>query len=252
MIPIIAKTTRQRFDSQLNSVRTDLLSMGFETEEMLRDAVLALTEEPGRSREAERVTDEILRRDDHVDAMEAEVEGACVLILSRQQPVLATDLRLILTVLKAANNVERIGDHAVNIAKTVRRMNADGILYRPIVDIGRLGEMARKMLHDALEAIVRNDATLARKVIDGDDEVDALYSRMRRDLQAAMESDPAVIRLASSLMFVIHYLERVSDRATNIAEQYLYLDSGQPQGILHNPPVLSTTGISTGWPALAK
>jgi phosphate transport system protein len=252
MIPTIGTTTRQRFDAQLNALRSDLLSMGFETEEMLRDAVAALTEEPGHGEQVEQIADGIVRRDDHVDAVEAQVESACVHILSMQQPVLATDLRLILTVLKAANDVERIGDHAVNIAKTVRRMHADGIFYRPIVDIGKLGEMARRMLHDSLEAMVHHDAKLAQSVIDADDAVDELYARMRRDLQAAMESDPTVIRLCSSLMFVIHYLERVSDRATNVAEQYLYLDTGRAMRFPHHAPRIMDADVTGNWSSLVK
>ncbi len=232
------ETTRPQFDAQLDALRSDLLAMGFQTEEMLRDAIDALTASVagvsgamGSGRSAEAVAADLLRRDDQVDQAEARIESAGVHVLSIYQPVLPADLRLILTVLKAAGNVERIGDHAVNIVKIVRRMERDGVLYRPLVDVGKLGDRTRQMLHDALEAIVHHDAALAQAVIDADAAVDKLYSRMRKDLQATMESDPAAVRVASSLLFVIHYLERVSDRATNIAEQYLYLDTGRQQPV---------------------
>jgi len=225
-------TLRPRLEEQLADLRAELLAMGFETEDMLRDAVAALTGEGPRTGEAVLLaTEAMLDRDDRIDAIEARIESECVQVLSLQQPVVSADLRLILTVLKAANNVERIGDHAVSIIKTVRRMQKDGVLFRPLVDIGRLSEMTRQMLHDSLEALVHSDVVQAQAVIDADIAVDKLYSKMRKDLQSKMEADPTVVRLAASLLFVIHYLERISDRATNIAEQMLYLDSGQLQPV---------------------
>jgi phosphate transport system protein len=214
--------TRSRFEAELAQIRSDLLAMGFETEGMLRDAVAALV-----GANSGDPTADIIRRDDVVDALEDRLETSCIQVLAIQQPVVASDLRFITTVMKVATDVERIGDHAVNIAKTVGRMRAAGVWYRPLVDINRLGDMACRMLHDALEALVHRDTERAQAVIVADDAVDALYARMRTELQTAMQDDSVVVPLCSSLLFVVHYLERVSDHATNIAERLLFLETGQ-------------------------
>jgi phosphate transport system protein len=195
--------------------------MGFDTEAMLQDAVSALVNTDTELAEA------IVRRDDGIDRLEEPVEQQCLRVFALQQPVLASDLRLVSTILKVATDIERIGDHTVNIARTGQRLMREGAIYRPLVDIPRLAEMTRAMLHDALEAIVHHDVARAERVITADDAVDALYARMRRDLQHAMADDPTAVMAASCLLFVIHYLERISDHCTNIAERLLYLETGQ-------------------------
>jgi phosphate transport system protein len=213
--------TRQRFSAALDDLRADLLRMGFDTEAMLQDAVSALVHTDIELAEA------IIRRDDVIDRMEEQVEERCLRVFALQQPVLASDLRLVSTILKVATDIERIGDHTVNIARTSQRLVREGAIYRPLVDVPRLAEMTRAMLHDALEAIVHHDVDQAERVIAADEQVDALYARMRRDLQCAMANDPTAVIAASCLMFVIHYLERISDHCTNIAERLLFLETGQ-------------------------
>jgi phosphate transport system protein len=212
---------RQRFGATLDDLRAELLHMGFDTEAMLQDAISALVNTDTELAET------IVRRDDAVDQMEEQVEEQCLRVFALQQPVLASDLRLVSTILKVATDIERIGDHTVNIARTSQRLLREGAIYRPLVDIPRLAEMTQAMLHDALNAVVHHDVAQAERVIAADDEVDALYARMRRDLQRIMATDPTAVVTASCLLFVIHYLERISDHCTNIAERLLYLETGQ-------------------------
>ena len=213
-------TTRSKFDVMMQALRDDLLHMGFEVEALLQDAI-ALLDRPSAV-----LVDNILRRDDAVDAEAARIEEQCLRVLTMQQPVIARDLRALSTYLKVAGDIERVGDNAVNIARTGAKIESDGAYYRPIADIPLLAEKAGQMFHEALEAIVRHDVALAGGVIARDDEVDSLYRRMRRDLQQAMKGNPETIVAASNLMFVAHYLERIGDHSAGIAERVIYMETG--------------------------
>jgi len=212
--------TRTKFETMMQNLRDDLLHMGFEVEALLQDAVVLL------ARPLPEAVEEILRRDDIIDLEATRIEEQCLRILTMQQPLLATDLRTISMYLKAASDLERIGDHAVNIARTGTKIASEGGIYRPLADIPLLAEKAGLMVHDALEAIIRHDVQCAEAVIAADDEVDALYRRMRRDLQQAMLQEPSNIVPASHLMFVVHYLERIGDHSAGIAERVLYRETG--------------------------
>jgi phosphate transport system protein len=223
--------TRQHFDEEIEELRTQLLLMGTATEEMVRDAVAALTQQDLALAES------IIPRDDVVDQMDQEIEAKCLRLLARQQP-LASDLRVIGTVLKIITDVERIGDHAVDISKVARRMGEE-VVYKPLVDIARLGDQSRAMLHDALEAFVHHDMARVEKVIAADDTADALYGQMRRDLQRVMQEDPGCVMQASYLLFVAHYLERICDHCTNIAERVAFIETGrrmEPAAPAAEPP----------------
>ena len=211
---------RHRFDEELLDVRARLLRMGTATEEMVRDAVAALV------RPDLKLAASILPRDDAVDQMDADIEAQCLRLLALQQP-LASDLRFIGSTLKVITDIERIGDHAVDIAKIARRMNDEALFYKPLVDIPRLGEMTGAMLHDALEAFVHHDMDRVDKVITGDDAVDDLYRSMRTDLRETMQRDPSSVVQASHLLFVAHYLERICDHCTNIAERVAFMETGR-------------------------
>jgi phosphate transport system protein len=211
--------TRQHFDQEIADLRAKLLEMGSATEEMVRDAVIALTTQDLA------LADSILRRDDQVDQMDAEIEAKCLRLLARQQPM-ASDLRVIGTALKVITDIERIGDHAVDISRITRRMGRE-VVYKPLVDISRLGDMAQAMLHDSLEAFVHRDLARVEKVIADDDAVDDFYAQMRRDLQMHMQMDPTSVMQASYLLFVAHYLERICDHCTNIVERVAFMETGR-------------------------
>ena len=160
-----------------------------------------------------------------IDAMEVEIEEQSINLLALQQPM-ARDLRMLTSALKIANDLERVGDHAVNIAQSAERLNqARPIAPEPeIVDMARL---AREMLSDALEAFIRGDATAGREVCLRDDKVDALHSSVFRILLTHMMEDPHTIGSGMELFLVSRNLERVADLATNIAEDVVFLVEGR-------------------------
>lgn len=150
-----------------------------------------------------------------------------MVLIARQQP-LAKDLRILSTGLKISTDLERIGDHAFDIAKIAKRLGEGGNGHvKPLLDIPRMAGLATQMLRDALTAYVNMDVELADKVCQADDEVDALYNQLFRELLTYMLANPAVINDATQLIFVARYLERVADHTTNIAEWVIYLQTGQ-------------------------
>jgi len=218
--------TRQRFIARLNALREQLLAMGAECESMLRDAVEALqVAEDGAAAAA--AADDIARRDDLVDDLEAAIEQEALMLIALQQPVVASDLRLVFTALKTTADIERIGDHFVNIARVARQMRREGVFYAPLVDVPLLAGTVGGMLHEALEGVVHHDPERARAVIAADERTDELYRRMRSRLQEALVSDPAASRLAPFLLFVVHYLERVGDHCVGIGERVVFLEEGR-------------------------
>lgn len=211
--------TRQSYDNELEALRNDLINMGQQVSKAIQDAVESLAAQDvvlARS---------VMEGDDIIDRMEVEIEDKCMMLIARQQP-LAKDLRVIGTGLKITTDLERIGDHAYDIAEISLGL-ADKKLIKPLVDIPRMALMAQKMLADSLEAYVTLDITLAEQVCLDDDKVDDLYDQMLRELLTYMMEDPSNIGQATKLIFVARYLERIADHATNIAEWLIYLVTGQ-------------------------
>jgi phosphate transport system protein len=216
-------TTRHRFDVELSALRGKAATMLSTTGMMLREALEALhTQEPTLSAE-------VLREDDAIDAQDQELETECLRLLALQQPVFASDLRLVSTVLKVVDDIERIGDHAVNIARTAERMAGQEVHLTPEAegDLPRLGEMVLKMLDATAEALAAGNPGAACRVIASDDEIDVLYSELRREWQSEMRNSPEKALLLSYLLFVAHYLERIGDHCTNIAERLVFCQTGE-------------------------
>lgn len=211
--------TRQGYDQELENLRKDLINMGNQVTTAIQDAVSSLTAKDTV------LAQKVLDGDDAIDRKEAEIEDKCMLLIARQQP-LAKDLRIIGTGFKITTDLERIGDHAYNIAE-ISIVLAEQTLIKPLVDIPRMASMSQKMLKDSLEAYVTLDITLAEQVCLADDEVDNLYEQMFRELLTYMMEDPSNIGQATKLIFIARYLERIADHATNIAEWLIYLVTGQ-------------------------
>jgi phosphate transport system protein len=148
-----------------------------------------------------------------------------MVLIARQQP-LARDLRVIGTGLKITTDLERMGDHAYDIAKITLAMNNQPLI-KPLVDIPRMARLSQQMLKDSLEAYTTLDIALAEQVCLNDDEVDNIYHQVFRELLTYMMEDPKTITQATQLIFVARYLERIADHATNIAEWTIYLVTGQ-------------------------
>ena len=209
----------RHFHNELGRLKDRLLNMSAHAEESLGRAVQALLDRDAAA------AAKIVADDRRIDALELEIEEAVTSLLALHQPV-ARDLRLILSALKIANDLERVGDHAVNIAESAEHLLA----YRAITPVPELVEMARiarEMLADALNAFVRGDAPLGRAVCARDDQVDALNDSMFRILITHMAEDPHTIGAAMELLLVSRNLERVADLATNIAEDVVFLVEGK-------------------------
>ncbi|WP_312200170.1 phosphate signaling complex protein PhoU [Anaerospora hongkongensis] len=212
-------TTRHNYDQELEGLRGEILKMGEAVSAAISDAVQSL------AKQNEEMARKVIANDDIIDKMEIDIEDHCMVLIARQQP-LARDLRVIGTGMKIATDLERMGDHAYDIANVTLRI-ANQPLLKPLVDIPRMAEMAQKMLNDALRAYVNLDTQLAEAVCHADDEVDYLYQQVFRELLTYMFEDPRTISQATQLIFVARYLERVADHATNIAEWIIYLATGQ-------------------------
>jgi len=211
--------THRHFHDELSQVKVRLLTMSGEAEAALGLAVEALLERDAAR--AQRVIDS----DRVIDLMEVELEEQCLSLLALQQPM-ARDLRTLVSALKIATDLERVGDHAVNIAQSAVRLTQS----RPIApepEIVEMARLSREMLSDALEAFIRGDAQAGRDVCMRDDKVDALHRSVFRILLTHMMEDPHVIGAGMELFLVSRNLERVADLATNIGEDVVFLVEGK-------------------------
>jgi len=167
------------------------------------------------------LAEEVFGDDKLIDRLEIDIEERCVALLALRQPM-AGDLRSITAALKISNDLERVGDHAVNIAGSAQRLSGLPQL-KPLVDIPRLADLASDMLRESLDAFVRGDAATARKLVRRDDAVDDLNRQVFRELLTFMIEDPSTITRAMELILVGRNLERVADLATNVAEEVVFV-----------------------------
>ncbi|MHB9145890.1 MAG: phosphate signaling complex protein PhoU [Symbiobacteriia bacterium] len=210
---------REIFHQQLEELQQELLKMGTLVEEAIHRAVRSLSEkDSGLARE-------VIESDDRIDDAELDIERRCLALFALQQPM-AADLRLVGTALKFVTDLERMGDHAVDIAKTTLRLDGQPLI-KPLVDIPRMAELAQLMMREALSAYVNRDAEQAYAMIARDDEVDHLYGQVFRELLTYMMEDPRTIKQATYLIFVAMYLERIADHATNLGEWTIYMVTGE-------------------------
>jgi phosphate transport system protein len=212
-------STRQSYNHELEELRNDILEMGTRVELAIGQAVASLT-----TQDIE-MAKRVMAGDDYIDNMESSIEDKCMVLIARQQPI-ARDLRIIGTGLKITTDLERVGDHAFDIAKIALGISGQPLI-KPLVDIPRMSAMAQKMLRDSLVAYINLDIALAERVCADDDEVDDIYHQTFRELLTYMMEDPRNITQATQLLFVSRYLERVADHATNIGEWVIYLETGQ-------------------------
>ena len=210
---------RADLDRRLRNLEQELVGLGRMVEKAISRSLLALAQ---RDLEASR---EVISEDDYIDAKRFEIEDECIDIIAAHQPV-ARDLRLLVAMLHIDTELERIGDYAEGIAK-ISVMMGDEPPLKPLIDIPRMGEKASAMVKRSLEALVNRDTVSAMQVCADDDEVDALYDQVYHELILYMLRDPQSIQRATYLLWVSHDLERVADRATNIAERVVYLVTGK-------------------------
>ncbi len=205
----------RRLDDELDTLRDRVLLLGGETETALQRAMHALIERDTASAR------EVLAGDDAIDQLEVEIDRLCIDVIALRQPA-ARDLRFVVSVAKITPILERIADHACNIARAAVDLNDEPQL-RPYIDLPRMAAQASNMLHAALDAFTSGDAAAARAVIERDDEIDALYDQIFHSLIEMMVADPTTTTRAARLLFVAKHLERIGDYVTDICELTVYM-----------------------------
>lgn len=209
----------RHFDQELLGLKRLITEMAATVEHMLAAAIGALRDGDEMTARA------VVPLDKGVNQIELDVDEACQRLLALRQP-LAVDLRTITGAMRIATDLERVGDLARGIARQV----SDLLRFPPIhmpADLPRMADAARRMLHDAVDALLRGEADTAIAVLRGDDEVDELRTRLIRELVAAMRTDPEAIEAGVAYILVVRSLERIADHATNIAEDVVYIIRGE-------------------------
>ena len=210
---------RADFDRNLKLLQEELLLLGGLVEKAIVDSIEAL-----KTRDIE-LSHKIVSQDDIIDQKTNQIEEKAIDLIATQQPI-AIDLRTLMSVIHISVELERMGDYAEGIGKIGIMMGNDPPV-KPLVDIPKMAAKSSDMLKRSLDALVKRDPALARQVCEDDDEVDNLYDLIYKDLIALMIDDPTTIQRATYLMWVAHDLERIADRATNIAERVIFLVTGQ-------------------------
>jgi len=210
---------RQAFERQLQGLQDRVIVLGSQVEQALLEAVHALKErDMARSKQ-------IIAEDRRINEQRFAIESDVLVLIATQQPM-AGDLRTLAAVLEIVGELERIGDYAKGIAK-INLMIGERPLLKPLVDIPRMAEKARAMMHDALQAFATRDVNLAREIPLRDDEVDNLYNQVYRELVTYVIADPRTIDQANYLLWAAHNLERAADRVTNICERVVFTVTGK-------------------------
>ena len=208
----------RHFQDELDDLKSTLVGMAGLAEEQVRKAVKALFE---RSIEQ---ANEVVDNDDRIDELEVQVDEMAIRLLALQQPM-ARDLRFITTAMRISNDLERVGDHAVNIAQDVKYLT-DAPPFPVLPEIEEMVRLSTDMLADALDAFVRGDHERAREILERDDRVDELHENNFRILLTHMMEDPRKITAGMDLLLISGNLERIADLATNICEYVIYLVQG--------------------------
>ena len=210
---------RRLIEEDLNRLRDRLLLMGGAAEKAIMLAMRALTERDTP------LAQRVIREDDAIDQMELEIDQMCVDILVLKQPA-ASDLRFVISVARTAPMVERIADHAVNIAKHAILLN-DQPEFDLDADLSSVAKIVQEMLIDGLDAFTSGDPEKARLTIARDDQVDELYDKLHDRVIEGMMRDPSSVRQGATWLFVLKHVERIADYVTNICEQIVYMARGQ-------------------------
>ena len=217
------KHLSSQFDSELNSVSARVMEMGGLVESQIRQAVYALSQ---FSLEA---VETVASMETRINAMEVEIDSELSSIIARRQPM-AADLRMVVTAIQVANDLERTGDMAKQLAKRAMQLENLGLAPKFYNGVKHMKDLVARQLQAALDAYLTRDSSAAIEVCNHDDEVDAIYNSLFRELLTYMMEDPRNITQCTHLLFCAKSLERVGDHATNIAEAAYYLETGRHLG----------------------
>lgn len=215
--------TREAYHKALKELENELLTMGDMVAKAMKDSIEAL-----KKRDME-MSKKIIKNDIVINKKRFEIEERCLQMIATQQPM-AIDLRTIAAILSIITDLERIGDHAEGNAK-INVMIGKESLVKPLIDVPRMSEKGLSMLDRVLKAFINRDAKTARAICDEDDEVDALYDQIYRELLLLMIENPKKIEGATYLIWLAHNLERIADRVTNIAERVVFMVTGKMEEV---------------------
>lgn len=210
---------RETLDRSLQGLLDEILVLGSMIEEAVRTAVAAL-----KARDLA-ASEKIYEADEQINKKHFEIEDRCITLIATQQPM-AKDLRLLAAMIEISTELERMGDYAKGIAKINILLGTEPLI-KPLIDIPRMADLGLDMLHRSLTAFVAADAELARQIPDEDDQIDALYNQVYRELVTYMIADTSTIDRANFLLWAAHNLERLADRVTNICERTIYMVTGE-------------------------
>lgn len=213
--------TRGAFDRSLRELQQELLKLGSMVEESIHLAVESL------AKQNTTLARQIINNDDNIDELAEKIEEECIRLIALQQP-LASDLRIVTTVLRTTADLERIADHACNIAEITERIGSEPLI-KPLYDIPKMAELAEGMVRSSLQAFIDRDVESAKVTCLHDDQVDTIYQGIFHELTDFIlaDADRSQVVQSINLLFVARFLERVADHATNIGERVIYLVTGR-------------------------
>jgi phosphate transport system protein len=214
---------RKTFENEIQKLKDEILSLGSMVEKAILNSVDAL-----KHRDIPR-SQEIYANDKRINQKRFKIENDVMIAIATQQPM-AHDLRLLASLLDVAGELERMGDYAKGIAK-INVVMGEQPLLKPLIDLPRMAEKTADMLHRALIAFINEDVEAASRIPDEDDEVDALYTQIYRELITYVIQDPAAIERSNWLLWAAHNMERVGDRVTNICERTIFIATGEMEEI---------------------
>ncbi len=209
---------RSHFDQELGALKTGVLRMGSMVEEAIARSMRALVDRDNE------LAERVIAEDEQLNELHRQLREQAFIIMATQQPV-ARDLRLLFSYQHMVVELERMGDHAVGIARGARRLNVVPQL-KPYVDLPHMAALVESQVNEILGAVIEADQDRARRIAERDDEVDAIYHRLWKDLLGYMVADANNIERAAILLFIAKDLERIADRVTNIAEDVVFLHTG--------------------------
>jgi len=210
---------RKEFDHYLDQLHEMLVDMGGRVEQALADAMLSLKQLDSN------IAKKVIATDPEINRLEEQIEELGARLIVTQQPV-AKDLRRILAAFKIASDLERMGDLSLDVAKVTLRLEGQ-MLIKPLIDLPRMAEIVQTMIFESIQSFVQENVDLAYKMAKDDDQVDALYKQITRELFSLMLENPLTISQSMQLSFVGRFIERIADHATNIGESVVYLVTGK-------------------------
>lgn len=221
----MSQSIRSTFDHELLSVQDKLKTMGELVESAIDRAMMALNNQDLV------MAANVIAEDMRINSLRFEIEEACLMLIATQQPI-ARDLRTVIAIIHSTIELERMGDHAAGIAKTVIKAS-DERLLKPGKKLNRMAELSRQMLKDCIQAFMDQDAERAKAIASQDEMMDRMYKALFDRLIKVMSEKPKLVPRATYLMWCGHNLERIADRVTNLAEQVLFMTTGSLEELGH-------------------